>query len=240
MLGAIGSLIGGHYDREFARAQSAADRAFQREVYQNQYQWKVADAKKAGLHPLAVIGGGAYSGSPTSVPSSFSMADTLGKLGEGIGDSYAAYKSKDEMAAEKAIADLRQKKQFDAALAESQAKTNMYNAQAAEAQARAQSYTRPMGTGREVIPGQVEASKYPDKFTRFRNPDGSLSGRKPTETYQGIHDDKILLEYVPWVEAWSYDAKQALSNLLKSVDQGQLNDLVENLSQIYPPAASSW
>lgn len=232
-------LWGASLDRDYARAASAADRDFQREVFQNQYQWKAADARAAGLHPLAVIGGGSYSASPSSVPFP-SMSDALGKLGDGIGDAVAAFKSKDEMAAEKAIAEIRQGKQFQAAMNESTAKTEMYRAQAAESQARAQSYTRPMATGHEVIPGQIEASKYHDKFTRFRNPDGSLSGLKPSEEYQGIHDDKILLEYVPWAEGWSYEAKRSLSNLLNSIPQSQLDDILEGFSQIYPPAANSW
>nr|CDL65916.1 unnamed protein product [uncultured bacterium] len=158
IVGAIGGLIGGHNDREFARAQSAADRAFQKEVFQNQYQWKAADAKKAGLHPLAVIGGGSYSASPSSQPSSSSMADSLGKLGEGIGDAAVAYMSKDAAAEQAAKADKRADEQHDANMRESAARTLMYNGQALEATRRAASYSVPMANGREVMKGQTDSN----------------------------------------------------------------------------------
>lgn len=162
IVGAIGGLIGGHQDREFARAQSAADRAFQKEVYQNQYQWKAEDARKAGLHPLAVIGGGSYAASPSSMPSSSSMADTLGKLGEGIGDAYSAYKNKDQIAAEAADKKKKEDENHEASI-------NLLNAQAdyyrrlgqtptnLQSAVRSLSYSKPMASGRESMPGQVDA-----------------------------------------------------------------------------------
>lgn len=147
IVNSIGGLIGGHYDREFARAQSEADRAFQREVFQNQYQWKAADAKKAGLHPLAVIGGGSYSASPSSQPSSSSMASVLGKLGEGIGDAVTAYMNKDEIAEQKAKEE-----------AEWNKKMELLGAQIDEIRARTSSYSVPMASGRETISGQTDAN----------------------------------------------------------------------------------
>lgn len=156
--GAIGGLIGGHNDREFSRAQSAADRAFQKEVFQNQYQWKAEDAKKAGLHPLAVLGGGSYSASPSSQPSPSSMASSLGKLGEGIGDAVTAYMSKDEIAKaaaeEKAKADRRDEAQGRLL----DAQTEYYSALALEASRRALGHTAPMANGREVMKGQTDSN----------------------------------------------------------------------------------
>lgn len=80
LIGAGASLIGGLLNRDTAqdnrRAQEAAnaqaaaererDRALQREFAQSGIQWRVADAQKAGIHPLYALGG---SGASYSAPS---------------------------------------------------------------------------------------------------------------------------------------------------------------------------
>lgn len=207
--GALG-LFGSDKQNQYNMAMSQADRDFQREVYQNQLQWKAADAKKAGLHPLAALGGGAYSASPSSIPS-VDLSSSLGKLGEGIGDAFTAYMTKDQVAAAAAKAEERADQQHDASMRESAARTLMYNGQALEATRRAATYNIPFNTGREIINGQTQADA-PRKFERYRNPDGSLSGRLPTEPYQGIYDDKPVLEYKPGIEALYWDARDWLAD----------------------------
>lgn len=208
---AVGGLIGGHYDREFSRAQSAADRAFQREVYQNQIQWKAADARKAGLHPLAVIGTGSYSASPSSVPSSSSMADSLGKLGEGIGDSFTAYMNKDEIAAAAAKKSKQEDEQHDANMREAASRIYANNAQALESTRRAMSYTIPMSSGREVLPGQTDSDdmkklgRYMDTINKYAwpiYPDGSKGDPVPSETLSEAYENAPgLFAYTPYIDA---------------------------------------
>lgn len=62
-LSAVGGLFSGN--REDARADK--NDALQREFAQSGIQWKVADAKKAGIHPLAALGAQTHSYSPVSV-----------------------------------------------------------------------------------------------------------------------------------------------------------------------------
>lgn len=206
----IAGLIGGHQDREFARAQSAADRAFQKEVYQNQIQWKAADAKKAGLHPLAVIGGGAYSASPSSQPSASSTASALGKLGEGIGDAFTAYMTKDEAAALAAKKDKQADEQHDMNMRETASRIYANNANALEATRRASSYTTPMASGMEIVPGQTDsddmrkAGKFMGSINKFNwpmNPDGSRGDPIPSSEYREVYEDVPFLEYVPFLDA---------------------------------------
>ena len=185
LLGDIGGIVGGFLDRDHANKMASVDRDFQREVYQNQLQWKVADAKKAGLHPLAVLGTGSYSASPSSVPSSSSFADSFGKLGESIGDLWTAHMNKDEIAkAVKKKQDMenRQIKMEDEShAAEMQVKNSMaqyYGSMAMEAARRSLSYTRPRATGREYIPGQTNSgntsiSHTPDNPTYAVRPMGN-------------------------------------------------------------------
>lgn len=70
-----GDLIGGLADQYFA--EKAGDKAWKRQkkVLQNQVQWRVADAVKAGLHPLAALGV-----NPASGP----IADSVGSLGSAV------------------------------------------------------------------------------------------------------------------------------------------------------------
>ena len=44
-------------DASIASATNAAARRFQREVYQNRYQWTVGDLERAGLNPVLAVGG---------------------------------------------------------------------------------------------------------------------------------------------------------------------------------------
>lgn len=93
LLGAGSSLLGGilgNKSQEKANAANAAmadkQAALQKEFAQSGIQWKVADAEKAGIHPLYALGANTISYSPQSVggaaPSNF---DFLGNAGQNIG-----------------------------------------------------------------------------------------------------------------------------------------------------------
>lgn len=72
-----GNLIGGM----FGQSQQASNQALQREFAQNAISWRVADAKRAGIHPLYAMG------APTMSPavSAFSpMGDAISKSGQDI------------------------------------------------------------------------------------------------------------------------------------------------------------
>lgn len=77
--GAVGGAIGGAIDSNQAENEAARQKNLeyerQKEFAQNTLQWRVADARAAGLHPLSVIGssGGAYS--PQAVVGSDSGQD---------------------------------------------------------------------------------------------------------------------------------------------------------------------
>ena len=64
----IGGSIGGSIEQGFRdkqqRQRLTDERNFQREFAQNSIQWRAADAKKAGVHPLAALGASTHSPSP--------------------------------------------------------------------------------------------------------------------------------------------------------------------------------
>jgi hypothetical protein len=68
--GAFGDYLSGKKDREATENANLQNAALQREFAQNSIQWKVKDAKKAGLHPLYGIGANTVSPSASYVPAS--------------------------------------------------------------------------------------------------------------------------------------------------------------------------
>ena len=76
----------------------------QREFAQNSIQWRVADAKAAGIHPLFAMGANMGGASPTAyIPGGDSapvdrgdMGASLSNMGQGIGRAVAAMQSKEE------------------------------------------------------------------------------------------------------------------------------------------------
>lgn len=66
-IGAVTSLFGGRKREESAEQANAANAAMQREFAQQGIQWRVADAKAAGIHPLYALGASTPSFSPSFV-----------------------------------------------------------------------------------------------------------------------------------------------------------------------------
>ena len=96
-VGALGGLFGGGSnlkDADRMRAQNFEDQKY---ILQNQVQWRAADAKAAGLHPLATLGL-----SPASAPVGVlgdkgpSLGDRLSTAGQSIGRAVAALQSREE------------------------------------------------------------------------------------------------------------------------------------------------
>lgn len=78
-ISAAGSLLGGVLSSAGANSANKANMAFEKEAMQNQIQWKVADAKKAGLHPLAALGMQGYTPSASAINTMSGMVDAMGQ-----------------------------------------------------------------------------------------------------------------------------------------------------------------
>jgi len=86
---AVGGGIGGYYAQKSAekaaRKQYERERVENREILQNQIQWKTADAIKAGLHPLAALGVNPASGPSGTVVGDNGWAQNMGQnLGRAV------------------------------------------------------------------------------------------------------------------------------------------------------------
>lgn len=86
-IGALGSLAGGYMSATNSKKVAQMNINAQREFAQNGIQWRVEDAKKAGLHPLYAIGASGASYTPVSMDSSAmgnAVADAGAYLGKAV------------------------------------------------------------------------------------------------------------------------------------------------------------
>lgn len=87
-------LLGGHLSRQSQEGinqqvlvDKERDRALQREFAQSGIQWKVEDAKKAGIHPIFALGGSnaTYTPSAISLGADTSTGSAVAKVGQDVG-----------------------------------------------------------------------------------------------------------------------------------------------------------
>lgn len=117
IISAAGNLIGGLFGkssadaaRSSAEAHAARQEALQREFAQSGIQWKVADAKKAGIHPLYALGAQTTSYAPTTIGhvADTSMPTAMAAMGQDIGRAVNATRTAPQRQAafEKTVQDL--------------------------------------------------------------------------------------------------------------------------------------
>lgn len=84
----LGSIIGGLASAAASLFGAKSEADTQKQFAQKGIQWKVEDAKKAGIHPLFALGANTVSYQPSNVGSSLGSA--LSEMGAGIDRSRAA------------------------------------------------------------------------------------------------------------------------------------------------------
>lgn len=81
------SLYTDHKNRESIAKANKQNLDYQKEFAQNGITWRVQDAVKAGLHPLAALGAQTTSFSPSFVPGDYSRTgEALSRAGQNIGN----------------------------------------------------------------------------------------------------------------------------------------------------------
>lgn len=98
LVGAGASIAGSAMNASAAASNNAAtladkekDRELQREFAQSGIQWKVADAKKAGIHPIYALGGSTASYTPSAISlSTPDIGSGLATAGQDIGRAIGA------------------------------------------------------------------------------------------------------------------------------------------------------
>lgn len=90
------SSASGYYNSQMAFAQQQAQ--FNQDYVKNAMQWRVEDAKKAGVHPMAALGFSSPSYSAVSAPSApgYAVGNSIDPMEFGQSLNYAATKGKDK------------------------------------------------------------------------------------------------------------------------------------------------
>lgn len=101
----IGSIIGSNNSAASAEAINQANYEHQKEFAQNGIRWKVADAKAAGLHPLAALGAQTSGYTPSAVVGDAPDFSFLRDIGQDVGRAIDAKSTASERAANKAKID---------------------------------------------------------------------------------------------------------------------------------------
>ena len=83
--GGIGDKI---YDHNQSMREWDRQSGLQREFAQHGIQWRVADAKAAGIHPIVAMGANVQSGKPIPIGM---QSDTFSRMGQNIGETIAEY-----------------------------------------------------------------------------------------------------------------------------------------------------
>lgn len=96
LLGAGANIIGGLLGKSSAEKTAAANIAAQQQYAQNAIQWKVEDAKKAGIHPL--FGLGASTGSFTNIPTDNSLGSAVSDAGQNINRAVSSFGNQESKA----------------------------------------------------------------------------------------------------------------------------------------------
>lgn len=86
LISAGASLLGGILGKNSAEKQAAKQAALQKQFAQEGIQWKVADAQKAGVHPLYALGASTHSYSPIAIndPMPSAISEAGNAIGRGV------------------------------------------------------------------------------------------------------------------------------------------------------------
>lgn len=105
LFGGVGSIVGAGMSGANAAAINKANYEHQKEFAQNGIRWKVADAKAAGLHPLAALGAQTSGYTPSAVVGDSPDFSFLRDIGQDVGRAIDAKSTAAERAANKAKID---------------------------------------------------------------------------------------------------------------------------------------
>lgn len=98
LIAAGSQLLGGFLGNKAAEKNAERQEALQREFAQSGIQWKVEDAKKAGIHPLYALGANTTSYQPVGAGGGASDFSWLGDAGQNIGRAIQAGSSNNKRA----------------------------------------------------------------------------------------------------------------------------------------------
>lgn len=89
-INALGSIVGGNAQAEATASANKSNIRYQKEFAQHGIQWKVEDAIRAGIHPLAALGANTISFQPSTIAPDKSW---IASAGQSIGKAVGSFKT---------------------------------------------------------------------------------------------------------------------------------------------------
>lgn len=201
--GAVGGIVGGVMGNQSAANVARKNYEAQKEFAQNGIRWKVADAKAAGIHPLAALGANNASFSPSFTAGDYSW---LGNAGQDLGRAIESKATRAERELGQAMQAETHAEQIRGLKLENDIRAQTLLQMKLDSLSAVKKTGRPPampGVDNTVLTGQGD-SKYLEsdikKYGFVRTPDG---GRElvPSSDYAGLYEDKLGIEWLPFVEA---------------------------------------
>lgn len=217
LVGGAFDMIGGIFGGESNKKAAAANAALQREFAQNSIQWKVADAKAAGVHPLYALGAPTYSANPVYAGDS-SLGSSFSSMGQHLGRAVEASMTKQQRLEEQA----KQARMDELKLRNAELQNDLLSSQIATTNAQlGPSFPSVMGNR---IPGQGDSGLVvvkPSELTSSRKGEPSLEAAPPAPAV------KLFKNADGTVSVWpSADAKQSIEDSLYEYEHMYRNRIV--------------
>lgn len=204
------------------RKAAALSYEYAQRIAQNQIQWRVQDAKAAGIHPLFALGANVSPGSVNVVGGSGNDRSSWSDLGQDLSRSMSAALSSDDRAAAKTATAL--------ALEKAGLENDLLRSQIAR-ENNAQVGPGTPGIAGPVIPGQGNSARevlLPDEVTHSRHGGPyQTAGRAMPATTAFVNADGT-------VSIWpSRDAKSSIEDSLYEYEHMYRNRILPKLNDLF-------
>lgn len=200
IISGIGNIVGGILGNNATEEANNNNIRAQREFAQNGIQWKVADAKAAGIHPLAALGAQTMSFSPSFVGGT-SLASGIAETGQNIGRAIDA--TRDPQGRTDAVI----KTMNDLALTRAGLENELLSAQIANIRQAGQGPGIPSVNQAYLVDGQGATAR---GNISIKPMDRTASGANPAQEPGAINDTGFIRTNTGWMPVMSNDAKQRL------------------------------
>lgn len=212
--------------RDATERMAANNIAMQREFAQNGIQWRVEDAKKAGIHPIYALGSGGASFSPVSAnfATDTSLPNALAQAGQDVGRAiHSTQTQKDRM---EAMGTAASKLQLEGLQLDNDLKRAEIASKSARLRADQVGPPTPAASDAYLIPGQSSSPLIKSKPTDI----GPAPANAPHSEAGAVSDVGYARTTTGWAPVPSKDVKERIEdNLIQEFMWAVRNNMLPSL-----------
>lgn len=194
-ISALGSLVGGAVSATNSRKVAAMNIKAQKEFAQNGIQWKVNDAKQAGIHPLAALGAQTTSFTPSYVGDG--MGEAIANMGQNLGRAVESTMNAKQRKDAESLRQFMEFNKFDAEMQNLNARTKLLEAQTANQLKQASIMSQPKNPPFPMVNG--------DPYLIDGQPMSAVQGMPVQKGYQFVQNPDNTVSMLPsdnLTQAW--------------------------------------